>query len=136
VAFSTRCRDSRCPRRGLRPLGYRISQQVRVLDRSKPLQHIDQRLNLTTATNPNARWLFPGRRGGEPMTPDTLEKRLRQHQIPGLRGRTAAIRQLVLQAPAPVVAKMLGYNPDHTAHLVAEAGGTWTRYAAGDHTHR
>jgi len=75
------------------------------------LRHIDQRLNLTTATNPNARWLFPG-----------------------LRGRTAAIRQLIiLQAPAPVVAKMFGYNPDHTARLVAELGGTWNRYAAGDH---
>ena len=70
------------------------------------------------------------------MTPDTLEKRLRQHQIPGLRGRTAAIQQLILRAPAPVVAKMLGYNQDHTTRLVTEAGGTWTRYAAGDHTLR
>lgn len=25
---------------------------------------------------------------------------------------------------------MLGYNHDHTARLVAEAGGTWNRYAA------
>jgi hypothetical protein len=25
-------------------------------------------------------------------------------------------------------------NHDHTARLVTEAGGTWTRYAAGDHT--
>ncbi|MGH3772588.1 MAG: hypothetical protein ACRDRW_14530 [Pseudonocardiaceae bacterium] len=96
--------------------------------------HIDHRLNLTTATNPDARWLFPGRRGGQPMTPEALERRLRQHQIPGVRGRTAAIRQLILQTPAPVVAKMLGYNPDHTTRLVAETGGTWTRYAAGDHT--
>jgi hypothetical protein len=100
------------------------------------LQHLDQRLNLTTATNPDARWLFPGRRGGQPMTPEALESRLRQHRIPGLRGRTAAIRQIILQTPPPVVAKMLGYNPDHTARLVAEAGGTWTRYAAGDHTPR
>ena len=98
------------------------------------LRHIDQRLNLTTATNPDARWLFPGRRGGQPLTPEALENRLRQHRIPSLRGRTAAIRHLVLQAPAPVIATMLGYHPDHTARLVAEAGGTWTRYAAGDHT--
>jgi len=55
-----------------------------------------------TATNQDARWLFPGRRGGQPMTPDTIEIRLRQHDIPALRGRTAALRQLVLQAPAPV----------------------------------
>jgi hypothetical protein len=28
---------------------------------------------------------------------------------------------------------MLDYNPDHAARLVAEAGGTWTRYVAGGH---
>jgi hypothetical protein len=28
----------------------------------------------------------------------------------------------------------VGYNPDHTARLVTEVGGTWTRYPAGDHT--
>ncbi|MEV8227146.1 hypothetical protein AB0P41_13995 [Streptomyces sp. NPDC079167] len=27
---------------------------------------------------------------------------------------TAAIRQLALQAPAPVIARMLGHNDDHT----------------------
>jgi len=43
------------------------------------LRHIDQRLNLTIATNPDARWLFPGGRGGQPMTPEALESRLRQH---------------------------------------------------------
>jgi len=95
--------------------------------------HIDHRLNLSTATNPDARWLFPGRRAGQPMTPEAVHSHLRQHGIPAVRGRTAALRQLVLQAPAPVVAKMLGYNPDHTARLVAQAGGTWSRYAPGDH---
>jgi hypothetical protein len=98
------------------------------------LEHIDHRLNLTTATNQTARWLFPGRRGGQPMTVSTIEIRLRQHDIPTLRGRTAALRQLVLQAPAPVVARMFGYTPDHTARLVAEVGGTWARYAPGDHS--
>jgi hypothetical protein len=37
------------------------------------LRHIDQRLNLTIATNPDARWLFPGGRGGQPMTPEAIE---------------------------------------------------------------
>ena len=55
-------------------------------------KHINHRLNLTTATNPDARWLFPGRRGGQPMTPDALERRLRQHQIPALNSSTAATR--------------------------------------------
>lgn len=96
------------------------------------LQHVDHRLNLTTATNQDSRWLFPGRRGGQPMTSNTIEIRLREHGIAALPGRTSALRQLVLQAPAPVVARMLGYSHDHTARLVAEVGGTWARYAPGD----
>ncbi|MET7550996.1 hypothetical protein ACWD8L_33660 [Streptomyces sp. NPDC005133] len=50
------------------------------------------------------------------------------------RGRTSAIRQLVLQAPAPVIAKVLGYHDKTATRLVTEAGGTWSRYAPGDHT--
>ena len=93
------------------------------------LRHAGQRLNLTTATNADARWLFPGRRAGQPMTPDTIERRLRRAGIPALRGRTAALRQLVLQAPAPVIATMLGYSHDGTAQVAAEAGSPWSRYA-------
>jgi hypothetical protein len=98
------------------------------------LDYLGQRPNTMTATNPDARWLFPGRRAGQPMTPETLELRLRHLGFPTQRGRTAAIRHLVLQAPAPVVARMLGYHDDTTAQLAAEAGGTWQRYAPGDHT--
>ena len=98
------------------------------------LRHRRSRPNLTTATNPDAPWLFPGRRGAQPMTPTALEKRLRQQGIPTITSRTAALRHLVLQAPAPVVARMLGYTHDHTARLVSEAGGAWSRYAPGDHS--
>jgi hypothetical protein len=89
------------------------------------LDYVGHRLNLTTATNIDARWLFPGRRAGQPMTPDTIERRLRQHGIPALGGRTAALRHLVLQTPAPVVARMLGYTQQQTARLAIEAGSTW-----------
>ncbi|MFF8914226.1 transposase [Streptomyces sp. NPDC015032] len=54
--------------------------------------------------------------------------------FPTQRGRTSAIRHLVLLAPAPVVARMLGYHDDTTAQLAAEAGGTWRHYAPSDHT--
>ncbi|MFG2684121.1 hypothetical protein [Streptomyces sp. NPDC048392] len=37
-------------------------------------------------------------------------------------------------APAPVIARMLGYNDDHTTRLAEEAGGTWRHYAPGDHS--
>src|SRR6266542_4139569 len=67
------------------------------------------------------------------MTPDAIERRLRHAGIPALRGRTAALRQLVLQAPAPVIATMLGYSHDGTAQVAAEAGSPWSRYAPGDH---
>lgn len=47
--------------------------------------------------------------------------------------RTSAIRQLVLQAPPPVVAGMLGYHDETAARHAADAGGTWKSYAPGDH---
>ncbi len=97
------------------------------------LRHAGQRLNLTTATNADARWLFPGRRGGQPMTPDTIERRLRRAGIPARGGRSAALRHLVLQAPAPVIATMLGYSHDGTAQVAAEAGSPWSRYAPVGH---
>ncbi len=54
-------------------------------------------------------------------------------KAPARGGRTAALRQLVLQAPAPVIATMLGYSHDGTAQVAAEAGSPWSRYAPGDH---
>ncbi|WP_406442380.1 hypothetical protein OHB00_39920 [Streptomyces sp. NBC_00631] len=93
------------------------------------LDYLEQRPNTMTATNPDARWLFPGRRAGQPMTPVTLELRLRYLGFPTQRGRPAAIRHLVLQTPAPVVARMLGYHGDTAARLAEEVGGTWRLYA-------
>ncbi|MEV2224519.1 hypothetical protein AB0E01_32235, partial [Nocardia vinacea] len=72
--------------------------------------------------------LFPGRRGGQHLTSDGIQRQLRRHQIPALTGRAAAIRHLVLQAPARVVARMLGYTYDQTARLATEAGSPWSRY--------
>jgi hypothetical protein len=98
------------------------------------LQAAAQRDNLQTATNPGARWLFPGRHGGQPLHVNTLTQLIRDLGIPALAGRTAALRQLVLQAPAPVVAQALGYNHSTTTRVATEAGTPWSRYAAGDHS--
>lgn len=59
---------------------------------------------------------------------------LRKTGVPPQRGRTSAIRQLVLQTPAPVIAKALGYHGRTAARLLIEAGGTTSRYAPGDNT--
>ena len=62
-----------------------------------------------------------------------LQDHLRKIGVPPDRGRTSAIRHLVLQAPAPVIAKALGYYDKTAPRLVTEVGGTWSRYALGDH---
>ncbi|MFD3822505.1 hypothetical protein [Streptomyces sp. NPDC058625] len=67
------------------------------------------------------------------MNPVGLRVHLREIGVPPQRGRISAIRQLVLQAPAPVIAKALGCHDETATRLVTEAGGTWSRYALGDH---
>jgi DNA-binding transcriptional regulator YbjK len=39
------------------------------------------------------------------------------------------LRQLVLQAPAPVIARVLGFHDVTTTRIAADAGGPWSRYA-------
>ena len=72
--------------------------------------YLASRPNLTTATNPDSQLLFPGRRAGQPIHPTSIRLRLQNLGIPNLNARTRAIRELLLQAPAPVVATMLNYN--------------------------
>ncbi|MGC0380203.1 hypothetical protein [Streptomyces sp. SAI-129] len=91
-------------------------------------------LQALPAINPNSPWFFPGRRASQPMNPATLRDGLRELGIPAEKGRTSAIRQLVLQAPAPVIAQALGYHDKSTTRIAAEAGATWKSYAPGDHT--
>jgi hypothetical protein len=97
------------------------------------LQATAQRDNLQTATNPGARWLFPGRRGGQPLHASTLTQLVWDLGIPALAGRTATLHQLVLQAPRPSSPRRLGY--DHTTRVATEAGTPWSRYASGNHSH-
>jgi len=81
---------------------------------------------------PHARWLFPGRRAGQPLNPNSLLPLIRELGVPTGAGRAAALRQLVLQAPAPVIAKALGYHDKTTTVVLAEAGGTWNSYTTGE----
>ncbi|MGW0071917.1 hypothetical protein ACWDUI_31175 [Streptosporangium sandarakinum] len=66
------------------------------------------------------------------MNPATLRDALRALGVPAEKGRTSAIRQLVLQAPAPVIAQALGYH-DKSTTRIATAGALWKHYAPGDH---
>jgi hypothetical protein len=98
------------------------------------LNWIDNRDNMNTATNRDSRWLFPGRRAGQPLHPFALAELINDLGVPTTASRAAAIRQQVLEMPAPVAADALGYHQVTTARLASEAGGTWSRYAPGNHT--
>ena len=97
------------------------------------LEYLGQRTNMRTATNRESRWLFPGRRAGEPLQPSTLSPLVQALGVPSIAGRVAAIRQHVLDMPAPIVATALGYHHVTTTRLAAEAGTTGSNYAPGDH---
>ena len=94
-----------------------------------PLEYLGQRTNMRTATNRDSGWLFPGR----PLHPRALSALIHELGIPNTAGRTAAIRQHVLDMPAPIVATSLGYHDVTTARLAADAGTAWSSYAPGDH---
>lgn len=102
------------------------------------LRHAGSRLNLTTAANadalalPRPTWLFPRRRGGQPVTTETIERRLHRAGVPAVAGRAAALRRLVLRAPAPVIATMLGYKHQRAARVAAGVGSPWSRCAPED----
>ncbi|MFB9210056.1 hypothetical protein ACFFV7_53350 [Nonomuraea spiralis] len=98
------------------------------------LQLAESRANMNTAANPRARWLFPGQCAREPLNAATIREELRLLGFPGGAVREAALRRLVLQAPAPVVAEMLGYTPQATTRQAAAVGSPWSRCAAGDHS--
>ena len=94
------------------------------------LEHIANRDNMNTATNPASRWLFPGRRAGQPTRPDHLSALLNEVGVPTAAARGAAIRQQLLELPAPVVADALGYH-DKTTRAATQAAASWSRYTAG-----
>ncbi|MEU0373676.1 hypothetical protein ABZ070_26120 [Streptomyces sp. NPDC006283] len=98
------------------------------------LNYITDRDHMNTATNPASPWLFPGGRAGQPFRPDHLSALLNEIGVPVAAARGAAIRQQLLEMPAPVVADALGYHDKTTTRLLRETGGTWSRYASGDHT--
>jgi hypothetical protein len=70
----------------------------------------------------------PGGRPGQPLTPGALLPSLRRLGIPAAQARTSALRDLVTQAPAPVIAQALGYSHATTHKHLAHADGSWNKY--------
>jgi hypothetical protein len=93
-------------------------------------EHLASRPHLRTTSGPDSQWLFPGSHPGRHIHPQTLVKRLRKLGINLLGARNAALRGLVTEIPAPLVAEMLGYSYQVTQKHAAETATSWSRYIA------
>ncbi|MFI6889861.1 hypothetical protein [Streptosporangium canum] len=88
------------------------------------LHYIAARDNMNTATNRASRWLFPGRRAGQPCRPDHLSALLNEIGIPVAAARGAAIRQQLLEMPAPVVGALGPHRGTAAARRCARRGSS------------
>jgi hypothetical protein len=62
-----------------------------------------------------------------------MAQQLRDLGLPLRTARISALRQLVLQVPAPVIADALGFHHTTTTRQHLNAGAPWSQYASGDH---
>ena len=79
-----------------------------------PLARLVERLvseqpGLATTAAARDKWLFPGMRAGQPLTPGALARRLTKLGIPAKPAQASALRPLLQEVPAPVLADTLGY---------------------------
>jgi hypothetical protein len=94
------------------------------------MEHLASRPNMRTGSSSGSEWLFPGYRPGRHIHPNTLMQRLREVGINLLGARNAALRGLVTEVPAPIVAEMLGYSYQVTQKHATAAADPWSLYAA------
>ncbi|RFA11765.1 hypothetical protein B7R22_17905 [Subtercola boreus] len=93
-------------------------------------QHVAELPHQTTSVHTDNEWLFPGRRPGMHLHQNSLMGKLRRAGI-DLRGaRNAALRALVLELPAPVIADALDYSYQVTDKHRRNAGTTFIDYVA------
>ncbi|WP_052207309.1 hypothetical protein [Sinomonas humi] len=94
--------------------------------------HLDALPNANTSSHRGQAWLFPGAQPGQHMHQTSIMDRLRELGIDLLGARNAALRALVLEMPAPVVAGAFDYSYTVTDRHRRDAGATFTDYV----THR
>ena len=90
--------------------------------------HLNALPNTNTSAHRQNTWLFPGTRPGQHMHQNSIMMALRERGIEILGARNAALRALVLEMPAPVVADALHYSYSVTDRHRRDAGATFTDY--------
>jgi hypothetical protein len=73
-------------------------------------------------------WLFPSSRPGRHLGPNFIMTRLRNLGINLLAARNTALQSLVVEAPPPLVAELLGYSYNTTQRHAEIAAQPWARY--------
>jgi integrase len=79
---------------------------------------------------PDARWLFPGWHGGQPITEQVLSRRLKRLGIDCFDARRTALLQLAGEIPAALLADLLGVHVATATKWAEIAGRPWADYAA------
>jgi hypothetical protein len=91
--------------------------------------YVDSRPHLRAAgglaTSP---WLFPSVRPGRHRQPKEIMERLGRLGIDLLGARNTALQSLVVAAPAPLVAELLGYSYNTVQRHAEIAAQPWARY--------
>lgn len=91
--------------------------------------HMASRPNLgATAGVAATPWLFPSSRPGRHLGPNFIMTRLRNLGINLLAARNTALQSLVVEAPPPLVAELLGYSYNTTQRHAEIAAQPWARY--------
>lgn len=92
-----------------------------------PLDHLVGELAARRASDD--RWLFPGHTPGQPLHPKTLGQRLLRIGV-SRAARVAALHDLIREVPGPVLAPLIGYNPNFIADRAATLAAPWANYPA------
>lgn len=79
-------------------------------------------------TNNSDQWLFPGREPSRHIAAKSLTERLNRIGI-SCGARVAAFHDLASQIPSPVLADLIGYNPNFLAERANTLGTPWQTYA-------
>lgn len=79
------------------------------------------------AETANHQWLFPGDIPGEPIGPNMISQRLRRIGL-NRNTRIGALHDLIQQIPGPVLAELIGYNPNFVAERALTLAAPWTNY--------
>ncbi|MGZ6807306.1 MAG: hypothetical protein ACXVGG_11885 [Mycobacteriaceae bacterium] len=88
---------------------------------------------MRTATNHASRWLFPGRDAGQPLRAETFASAIHELGVPPPRAAAPPSANSSCKHPRPWSPKPSATTTKTASRLVTEAGGTWSRYASGDH---